>query len=255
MIEFHNVSKTYPRQIGERAAHRALTDASFVLPPGGTLGLVGQNGAGKSTTLRILMGYMRPDAGEARVLGRDPAEAAVRRRVGYLPEISTFPENLTCAEMLRFVGRCRGMDEQRIARAAEAWLKRLELWEARNRLLRGFSKGMKQRASFAAALIHDPELLILDEPMSGLDPLGRADIVSLIRELREAGKSILFCSHLLDDVQRLTDSLVVLHRGRILFAGGVEELRHRFTREGEAPPDLQDAFIALVRDADTGGRP
>lgn len=224
MIEFDRVGKVFPRLIGERDAHRALDGVSFRVAPGEAVGMIGVNGAGKSTCIRLLMDFIRPTEGRIRLFGGQPDQAILRRRVGYLPEVASFPKNLTCMEMLRFSGMANGLDEAQIRQAAEFWLRKLKLWEHRHRLLRGFSKGMQQRAGFATALIHNPELLVLDEPMSGLDPLGRAEIVSLILELKQSGKSILFCSHLLDDVERLTDRLIVLHRGKVLFDGPAFEM-------------------------------
>jgi ABC-2 type transport system ATP-binding protein len=226
MIEFKDVSKSYAKQMGEKKAFQALSNISFALKKGSALGLIGANGAGKSTSIRLLMDFIRPDSGSIRLFGKTPKEASVRKYVGYLPEMTSFPKNLTCMEMLTFTGKVCGMQKQDIEVQAKRWLGRLGLWEHRNRLLRGYSKGMQQRASFAMALVHDPEVLILDEPMSGLDPLGRADIVSLIEELKLEGKTILFCSHLLDDVERLTDEVLILHKGEVKYYGALDDVRH-----------------------------
>ncbi len=224
MIRFIQVHKTYPQQIGRFPANHALKGISFTLEQGETLGLIGQNGAGKSTAIRLMMGYMRPDQGKIIVLNDERNAPPVRRRIGYLPETSAFPPNLTCMELLHFAGRCCGMPKKKIAERSEILTKRLGLRDVCNRSLNKYSKGMQQRAGFAAALIHNPELLILDEPMSGLDPIGRAEIIGLIHELREQGKSILFCSHLLDDVECITDHVAILHQGRVLYDGTVADL-------------------------------
>ncbi len=238
LIHFENVHKTYPKQLGGEALH-ALKGVSFDLHRGETLGLIGPNGAGKSTGIRLLLDFIRPDTGKIRLFGESPHHPNIRRKIGYLPEVASFPQNLTCMEMLHFAGETCGMSSASIKEAGEKWLGRLGLWDARNRLLRGFSKGMQQRASFAMALMHDPELFILDEPMSGLDPIGRADIVALIRELKKQGKSILFCSHLLDDVERLVDKVVILHHGDALFSGAIREA----CVEGES---FEAGFLRLV---------
>jgi ABC-2 type transport system ATP-binding protein len=238
MIRFEHVQKIYPRQIGGEA-QVALKGISFSLKEGETMGLIGPNGAGKSTSIRLLLDFIRPDGGAIRLLGEPPGNPAIRRRIGYLPESASFPQNLSCMEMLRFAGESCHMKPSQIAQASESWLKRLGLWHARNRLLRGFSKGMQQRAGFAMALIHDPELFILDEPMSGLDPIGRAEIVGLIQELKAKGKSVLFCSHLLDDVERLVDRILVLNKGAVLFSGPMDGL----CRPGEP---TEAAFLRLV---------
>lgn len=283
MIRFADVHKTYPRQINRAPAQHALKGVSFALEEGQTLGLIGQNGAGKSTSIRLIMGYMRPDRGSLSVLQGDAASPSLRRRIGYLPEVSSFPSNLTCMELLTFAGRCCDIPRKLIAERAEELLQRLGIWHARERRLSEYSKGMQQRASFAAALIHDPELLILDEPMSGLDPVGRSEIIALIMDLRARGKSILFCSHLLDDVERITEQVAILHRGRMLYDGAIADLcastphweivmrdkrvltvddegglarilrqhAEEITAVRQAGEGLQDAFVRLVQ----GSRP
>jgi len=224
MIRFEKVHKTYPKQINRSPAQHALKGVSFALAKGQTLGLIGQNGAGKSTAIRLIMGYMQADEGKLTVLQDDKGRPGIRRHMGYLPETSAFPPNLTCMELLRFAGRCCDMPKKAISERAEILLQRLGIWHDRKRRLSEYSKGMQQRASFAAALIHDPELLILDEPMSGLDPIGRSEVLDLIHDLRGQGKSILFCSHLLDDVERITEHVAILHRGEMLFDGAITDL-------------------------------
>ena len=240
MIRFDEVCKTYPKQIGSEA-HEALKQVSFNLNKGETLGLVGPNGAGKSTSIRLLLDFIRPDHGNITLLGERPDSPEAHRRIGYLPEVASFPQNLTCMDMMRFAGRTCQMSSSAISDASELWLKRLNLWQAKDRLLSNFSKGMQQRASFAMALMHDPELFILDEPMSGLDPIGRAEIVKLIQELKNEGKSILFCSHLLDDVERLVDKVLILHQGQVRFFGAVDSL----CQDGHET--VEAAFLRLVK--------
>jgi len=242
VILFEDISKTYPKQLGSEA-HVALSGVSFQMSEGETLGLIGPNGAGKSTSIRLLLDFIRPDQGTIRLLGESPDTPTVRRRIGYLPEVASFPQNLTCMDMLRFAGETCHISAHKIDAVAEHWLNRLDLWDARHRLLRGFSKGMQQRAGFAMALIHDPELFILDEPMSGLDPVGRAEIVNLIQELKAQGKSVLFCSHLLDDVERLVDKVLVLHQGTVLFSGSPEELC------ASTDENIESAFLRLVKES------
>jgi len=248
MIRFREVHKTYPKQINRSPAQHALKGISFTLKQGQTLGLIGQNGAGKSTSIRLIMGYMRPDAGQVIVLQNKNSSPATRKHIGYLPETSTFPPNLTCMELLRFAGRCCDMPAQLITERSESLLTRLGIFDARNRRLSEYSKGMQQRASFAAALIHDPELLILDEPMSGLDPIGRAEIINLIHDLREQGKSILFCSHLLDDVERITNDVAILHQGHVLYDGSIADLCAEQAKRSQQPDlNLQDAFVSVIK--------
>jgi len=249
MIEFIKVHKTYPKQINRSPAQHALKGISLSLKRGETLGLIGQNGAGKSTSIRLIMGYMQPDHGKAIVLGDENPSPATRRHIGYLPETSSFPPNLTCMELLRFAGRCCDMQKNIITERSDELLHQLGIWDARHRRLSEYSKGMQQRASFAAALIHDPDMLILDEPMSGLDPIGRAEVIDLIHNLRKQGKSILFCSHLLDDVARITDDVAILHLGNLLYHGSIVDLCAQQSSGKEKKPDLQDAFVSVIKGA------
>lgn len=248
VIDFNRIWKTYPKKVGDRA-HTALSDVSFVLKQGETLGLVGANGAGKSTTLRLLMGFMRPDKGTISVFDETPANHHIRHRIGYLPESASFPSNLTIVDLLRFAGRTCLMPAGQIQSESEKWLKILDLWESRKRPLRNYSKGMQQRANFALALLNDPDLLILDEPMSGLDPFGRAEIFDLIQSLNKRGKTIIFCSHILEDVDRLVDKALVLHKGKNLFCGKVADLivqQHADT--------FVNAFLKIVETTNDSGR-
>jgi len=240
MIQFRQIWKTYPKQLGS-PAHTALRNVSFALEEGKTLGLVGANGAGKSTSIRLLMDFIRPNQGIVRLFGKSPSKPAVRRQIGYLPEKTAFPPNLNVLDMLRFAGRTCHMSKCDVSDAGEQWLNRLNLWDFRKRPLRNYSKGMQQRAGFAIAMIHDPELLILDEPMSGLDPVGRADIIQLIMELKAEGKTILFCSHLLEDVDRLVDDVLILHKGQNLFHGPPSVLCRQ-----QACKKFVDAFLNLI---------
>lgn len=247
MIHFHAVWKSYIKEFF-RTSLPALQDISFSLQQGQTLGLIGANGAGKSTCIKLLMDFIRPDQGEILVLGTTPNDYRVRHRIGYLPETANFPANLTALDMLRFTGGTCNMRPAAMRAAAEKWLRRLGLWEDRKRPLRNYSKGMQQRANFAIALLNDPELLILDEPMSGLDPIGRADILALIGELKEQGKSILFCSHILEDVDRLVDNVLVLHKGRKLFEGQPRALAEQQNRA-----TFVEGYLSLVQEGIPNG--
>ncbi|MCD4755080.1 MAG: ABC transporter ATP-binding protein [Deltaproteobacteria bacterium] len=241
VINFDQVWKTYPRQIGT-APHTALKDVSFALRQGQTLGLIGANGAGKTTCIRLLMDFIRPDKGIISLLGSSPGRRLIRRKVGYLPETPSFPSNLTILDMLRFTGTTCHLSKGVLKQVSEKWLNLLGLWEVRKRPLRTFSKGMQQRANFAIALINDPELLILDEPMSGLDPIGRAEIINLIQDLKKQGKSILFCSHILEDVDMLVDKVLILHGGKNFFFGRLNELC-----EQEKSSSLVDAYLSIIQ--------
>lgn len=240
VISFENVSKTFPKELGS-VQHQVFHDFSFQHLENQTLGLIGANGAGKTTCLKLLMDFIRPDKGEI-LLFNEPAQNHFnRQRVGYLPEVPNFPENLNVIDLLKFTARSSSVPATHARALAGKWLKALNLWDARKKSLRTYSKGMKQRASFAVALINDPELLILDEPMSGLDPLGRSLIFDVINELKGEGKTILFCSHILEDIDRLADSLLVLHHGEKLFNGPPATLVAQ-----EQQDSLAGAFLSLV---------
>ncbi|MBU4229552.1 MAG: ABC transporter ATP-binding protein [Desulfurivibrionaceae bacterium] len=240
VISFEKVSKTYAKQLGE-LSKIALADVSFSLGQGETLGMIGANGAGKSTCIKLLMDFIRPDTGHITVLEKSPQKHAIRSRIGYLPETANFPSNLTVLDMLRFTGKAGNLTRANIHTASEKWLRRLDLWDDRKRPLRNYSKGMQQRANFAIALLGEPELLILDEPMSGLDPIGRADILSLIGELKNQGRAILFCSHILEDVDRLADRVLVLHKGQKFFEGQSDALAKQ-----QGCPTFVEGYLSLV---------
>lgn len=240
MVELVNVSKIYEKELGQ-AVKPALSCVSFSLHPGETLGLIGANGAGKSTCIRLLMDFIRPDKGKITINGQNPTDNILRRQIGYLPEIASFPSSLTILDMLRFVATTHGLSKEQLQQRSEHWLTTLGLWDARKKPIRTYSKGMQQRAGFVLALVHDPELLILDEPMSGLDPIGRVQIADLIQNLKEQGKTILFCTHILEDVDRIADRLLILHHGEKRFEGTLAELSQAY---GTAT--IVDGFLQAI---------
>ncbi|EKD33835.1 MAG: hypothetical protein ACD_75C02579G0010 [uncultured bacterium] len=241
MIIFQDVSKIYAKEIGA-PAHTALANLSFTVEKGETLGLIGVNGAGKSTSIRLLMDFIRPDTGSIQLFDAFPGTPHLRQKIGYLPEVANFPANLTVLDLLRFAGVTCDVPKELLKQRSQELLTLLDLWEVRRRPLRTYSKGMQQRANFAIALINDPELLILDEPMSGLDPMGRKKIIDLIGQLKEVGKTILFCSHILEDVDRLVDNVLLLHKGKELFHGAPGELA-----AAESTASMAEAFVSRVK--------
>jgi ABC-2 type transport system ATP-binding protein len=206
---------------------RALDGVSFSVRRGEIYGFLGPNGAGKTTTLKILLGLTRPTSGTAEVLGLPAGDVPTRARVGFLPEAPYFYDYLTAEEFLGFYGRLAGLDRVELGRRVAELLKQVGLAEARRRQLRKFSKGMLQRVGLAQALIHDPELVILDEPMSGLDPIGRKQVRDLILGLRDRGKTVFFSTHIIPDVELLCDRVGVLVRGRLRAEGRIDELTGR----------------------------
>jgi ABC-2 type transport system ATP-binding protein len=194
---------------------------------GEVFGFLGPNGAGKSTTIKLVMGLLRPTSGSATVMGVDAGKAESRLRVGYLPENPAFYDYLSAEEYVTFVGRQFGMGSELLQRRTEDVLKRLELWEARKRPMRGYSKGMVQRVGLAQTLVHDPDVYILDEPMSGLDPIGRALVKDIILELKGQRKSIFFSTHITDDVEKVCDRVGVIVKGELVALDTVENVLRR----------------------------
>ena len=194
-----------------------LHDVSFAVAERATVAFVGPNGAGKSTTLRHLIGGSRPTSGTVRVFGKDPALPSVRRAFGYLPDVPALPPQLTAAEALHLHARLTGVATN------DTLLEAVGLSAKTSKAIRTFSKGMQTRLGSALALVGNPPLLLLDEPMSGLDPIGRREMRELIRAQHAAGKTIFFSTHVLSDVDTLCDSVVVIDKGRVLWSGGVSD--------------------------------
>jgi len=191
---------------------------------GEILGLLGPNGAGKTTTMKMLLGLLRPDGGSISLLGRRPKDPAARARVGYLPENPYFYAYLNAEEFLDFYARLQGVPAADRAGVVQRTLARVGLAGRGKLALRKFSKGMVQRVGLAQAIQHDPDLVILDEPMSGLDPMGRRDVRDLILSLRAAGKTVLFSSHILQDVEMVADRVAILVQGRLRSIGRLDDL-------------------------------
>jgi ABC-2 type transport system ATP-binding protein len=202
----------------------ALADATFEVPRGCVFGLVGPNGAGKTTTIKILMGLISASGGTASILGRRVPGVASRRHVGYLPETPHFYDHLTPTELLGYVGRLYGLTGGESRRRARELLDLVGLGADLKKPIRKFSKGMTQRLGIAQTLLHDPELVILDEPQSGLDPLGRKEVKDIIVDLGRRGRTVFFSSHILSDVEDVSDLVAVMIRGRVRDVGHVESL-------------------------------
>jgi len=213
---------------------RVLHGISFGVREGEIFGFVGPNGAGKTTTLKILMGLVRPTSGRAEILGHDVGETDFRRQVGFLPEGPYFYEYLTGREILAFYARLSGVPRARRAERVEALLAQVGLEAAADARLRTYSKGMLQRIGIAQALVHDPRVVFLDEPMSGLDPVGRKEIRDLILKLRGEGKTVFMNTHILQDVELACDRVAIIARGRIVHEGPIDA----FEGGGERRSDL-----------------
>lgn len=213
-IELEGISKVYKKSwIG--AAATALDNVSLALPEGESFGFIGPNGAGKTTTIKILTGGVTPTSGSARLYGVPVGEHRARVGMGFVPENPSLPDYMTPMEILTMGLRVHGLklDDERAH--CIGWLERFELAQVANKVVRGFSKGMVQRTALAHALAVKPRLLILDEPLSGLDPLGRRDVVEILAEFKRAGGTLFFTSHVLHDVERLADRFGLIHQGKI----------------------------------------
>jgi ABC-2 type transport system ATP-binding protein len=222
-IEVADLRKTY-RTPFRRKRVEALRGVTFRVERGHIFGFVGPNGAGKTTTIRALMGLVRPTGGRASLLGEPVGSRAARARVGFLPEAPYFYDYLTVGELLDLTGRLFGLAAGERRRRADELIERVGLSRARDQSLKKFSKGMLQRAGLAQALMNDPELVVLDEPMSGLDPIGRKEVRDLILELRDRGKTVFFSTHILSDVEAITDRVAIIARGQLQAHGPPAEL-------------------------------
>ena len=207
-------------------------------------GFLGPNGSGKTTTMKMLLGLTQPTKGKVELLGRPASEVNIRQQIGFLPEAPYFYTYLTAEEVLLFYGRLAGLSGHGLDRRVEELLEMVGLMEARHRQLGKFSKGMLQRVGLAQALIHDPTLVILDEPMSGLDPIGRKEVRDLIMHLRKQGKTVFFSTHIIPDVEMLCDRVGIIAGGRLLASGRVDELVEGRTKTVEVVCDgLQDGNL------------
>ena len=217
VIEFVGVSKWYGAVLG-------LRDVSVKVGPGIT-GLLGPNGAGKSTLLKCMTGEIQPSRGEVRMFGRRVPDPEVFRKLGYAPEIEVFFEELTAREFVSHLAELNGFDRPEAGRRAAAVLQRVGLESALDRRISTYSKGMRQRTKLAQAILHEPEVVLLDEPMTGLDPLARAQMVALIQSLGAEGKTVVVSSHILDEVEVMTREIVVLYQGQLLAQGDLHAIR------------------------------
>ena len=213
--------------------YRALDSLSIDVARGDVFGFLGPNGAGKTTTLKLLMQLVFPTSGDVEILGRPAGDVDVRRRIGYLPENPYFYDHLTAEELLDYYGRLFGMPAADRRRRVSATLDRVGISAERRMALRKFSKGMLQRVGLAQALLNDPEVLFLDEPMSGLDPLGRRDVRALMLELRDQGRTIFFSSHILSDAEALCSRVAIVAKGRLAAAGRLSDLQEFSVRGWE----------------------
>jgi ABC-2 type transport system ATP-binding protein len=242
-VEVRGVSKWYGQVIG-------LNDVSAAVKPG-VCGLLGPNGAGKSTLMKLITGQLRPSKGEVLIFG-EPIwnNYPLYRRIGFCPEQDSFYERMTGHQFLYCLSRLSGLSDAAAGQRAEQILRLVFLEEARNKKIAGYSKGMRQRIKLGQALIHDPELLILDEPLAGMDPFGRSKTIRLIRDLGKQGRTVIVSSHILHEVESMTNEILLIHQGRILAEGNVHQIRelidehpHRISIHCAQPRQLAAALI------------
>ncbi|MDX1971121.1 MAG: ABC transporter ATP-binding protein [Candidatus Sumerlaeia bacterium] len=204
--------------------HRAVHGISFHVNPGECVGFIGANGAGKSTTMKALMGFVFPTSGTVRVFGKTSQDASSRQRIGYLPEVALYYPFMKAGELLQLYGGLHGLSSAELRQRIPRTLQRVGLGDKENILLKNFSKGMQQRLGIAQAIIAEPEALIFDELSSGLDPVGRYDLRDVLLELKRQGRTIFFSSHELSEVESLCDRVIMIHKGRVVTQATVEEL-------------------------------
>jgi len=250
VVEARNLSKVY-RDFWGRSKKVALKPLDLEIRRGEIFGLLGPNGSGKTTTMKLLLGLIFPTSGEAIVFGKDATDVSKNDRIGYLPEESYLYKFLDAEETLDFYGRLFDMPPEERKRRADALIEMVGLSRDKKRQLREYSKGMTRRIGVAQALINDPELVLLDEPTSGLDPIGTREMKDLIIDLKERGKTVILCSHLLADVEDVCDRIAVLHQGELKELGRVDELL-RVTditqiRTSGLPPVAHEEIRAIIQ--------
>lgn len=222
---------------------KAVGGLSLRLAPGEVMGFLGTNGAGKTTTIKMILGLIPPTEGKVSVFGEDPSSPHVRSRIGYMPEIAYYYPCLNARELLSFYGGICGLDSKTVRSRTDELLEAVGLAEAAKRPLKTYSKGMLQRAGIAQALLNDPDLLVLDEPFTGLDPLARIHFREMMRSLREKGKAVFFSSHELGETELLCDKVAIMKKGECVYQGPVKDIA------GDGESNLERLFLKKLGEA------
>jgi ABC-2 type transport system ATP-binding protein len=220
IVELQHVRKVYDTKV-------AVDDISFTIEPGTMFGLLGPNGSGKTSSIRMMIGITVPDSGTVRLFNQ-PFDRKSLKRVGYLPEERGLYKKMKVMDQLIFLGQLHGLDAIVASKRAHAWCERMQITEAIPKKTEELSKGMQQKIQFIAALLHDPELIIMDEPFSGLDPVNATLLQDTLIELRQQGKAVLFSTHRMDQVERMCDSICLIHNGNVVLAGAMREVKSRY---------------------------
>ena len=222
IVELQHVRKAYDTKI-------AVADLSFSIEPGSVFGLLGPNGSGKTSSIRMMIGMTVPDSGTVNLFGR-PFSREQLKRVGYLPEERGLYKKMKVMDQLIFLGELHGLDATTASKRAHVWCERMEITEAIPKKTEELSKGMQQKIQFIATLLHEPELIIMDEPFSGLDPVNAILLMDTLVDLRKQGRSILFSTHRMDQVEKLCDAIALIDRGNLVLSGGMREIKSRYPR-------------------------
>lgn len=232
MIEIKNISKTYD------GTHNVVNNLSLNVPTGTVFGFLGPNGAGKTTTIKMLVGINKPDSGEININNEKPTLTSTRERIGFMPEEPHFYDQLTGIEFLEFSFNLFDKNKQPKINLEEI-LKKTGIYEARDAQIKTYSKGMKQRLGFAQVLVNNPDYVFLDEPLEGLDPIGRRELKLVVEDLKRGGKTIFFNSHILADVEILCDQIGIIHRGQLIYSGPVNQFKK--------DKSLEDQFVETIK--------
>jgi ABC-2 type transport system ATP-binding protein len=236
IVELENVRKVYDEKV-------AVHGLSLAIEPGTMFGLLGPNGSGKTSSIRMMIGMTVPDSGVVRLFGK-PFDRAALNRVGYLPEERGLYKKMKVIEQLVFLGELHGLSETVAKKRALEWCERMEITEAIEKKTEELSKGMQQKIQFIASLLHEPELIIMDEPFSGLDPVNAELLMNTLVDLRKDGKAILFSTHRMDQVEKLCDEIAIIFRGKMVLEGSVREVKSRYPRNRvQAVFEGDDSFL------------
>lgn len=232
MIEFVNITKKFQNHFWEKP-FLAVDNVSFNISKGDLVGFLGANGAGKTTLIKILMDFSRPTSGMVKFDQSFGNEAIqIRSQIGYLPERAYLYQHLTGREFLNYVGSLNDIPHNELRNLIEKWAEKIQIQHALDRQVRGYSKGMQQRLGFISALIHNPSFLVLDEPLSGLDPVGRKEFKQILKELNEEGVTIFFSSHIVSDVEEICNKVVFIEKGKLIYTGSIDQLIHQNSKDG-----------------------